>query len=45
MKTSREYREELLKQISEEIRQSNIEKGDDVLILGDFNQDVGSERM
>ena len=33
----------MLKQLSEEVQQSNAEKVDDVTIAGDFKQDVCSE--
>ena len=45
VKTSREHREDLLKQLSEGIWKQYLEQVDDVLIAGDFNQNVDSEPM
>ena len=45
VKISREHREDLLKQLIEEIRQLHLEKVDDVLIVGDSNQDMDGEPM
>jgi len=45
VKTTREYREALLTNLSEEIIKSKEEKVDNVMISRDFNQDIQGERI
>ena len=45
VKTTRKYREELLQNLSEEITKFREDNVNDVIITGDFNQDIQSERI
>ena len=45
VKTSRQYRDELLTDLSEEIRKAQEDDVKDFIIAGDFNQNVEGDQM